>query len=533
MPLRRKRDLPQVARSTLLVMAATLASTILGFGREIVNARYFGTHWELDTFLAAATIPTIVFGVFNGALVSALVPVFSSYIARGEEKAAWALGNTVFHILAIVLTFCAILGWIFAPVYVPYIAHGFPHNQMVVTIRMTRWLMPSIVATSLAGILNAMLNAYHRFTAASFQGVAINVVTLIVTVALYDRLGIYGLVLGTACGLIAALLVQLPSYLLLGHYRFTIDFRHPGLRAIWLMLGPIVIGSAAGQLALFFDRFFASSLSPGFISGMNYASKIVGFPQQLFVAAIATVIFPLLANQFSSNNLAGVRTSMLTGLRLVNFVTIPAVFGLASLATPIVRTLFERGAFTSSASELCALLLPYAALALIPISANIVLTRCCFACHESKWTVTASVISVFINVLLSLLWLPTLGARGLLLANAVSQFVQTVILLYLVRRLIVELEWRAVAISGVRVVIASVVMAAACLGVRTVIGEEPQEFLPRLLSLGSEIFVALLIFLGCAKLLNIDEVQIVWAFLMQKMKQNVPSPAESNEIPIG
>ena len=196
MPLRLKRALPHVARSTLLVMAATLASTILGFGREIVNARYFGTHWELDTFLAAATIPTIVFGVFNGALVSALVPVFSSYIARGEEEAAWALGNTVFHILAIVLTFCAVLGWVFAPWYVPYIAHGFPGPQLQVAIRMTRWLMPSIIATSLAGILNAMLNAYHRFTAASFQGVAINVVTLTITIALFDRLGIYALVLG-------------------------------------------------------------------------------------------------------------------------------------------------------------------------------------------------------------------------------------------------------------------------------------------------------------------------------------------------
>ena len=78
---------------------------------------------------------------------------------------------------------------------------------------------------------------------------------------------------------------------------------------------------------------------------MNYATKIVGFPQQLFVAAIATVIFPLLANQFSSNDLAGVRKSMVTGLRLVNFVTIPAVLGLATLAVPIVSTLFERARF--------------------------------------------------------------------------------------------------------------------------------------------------------------------------------------------
>jgi putative peptidoglycan lipid II flippase len=513
-----KSGVSGIARSTLLVMAATLASTILGFSREIVNARYFGTHWELDTFLAAATIPTIVFGVFNGALVSALVPVFSAYLARSEEEVAWALGNTVFHLLAIVLTLCAVLGWIFAPWYVPAIAHGFPQPQMQVAVRMTRWLMPTIIATSLAGILNAMLNAYHRFTAAAFQGVAINLVTIVVTLALLDRFGIYALVLGTAFGLVAALLVQLPSYLLLGHYRCTIDLRHPGLRNIWLMLGPIVIGSAAGQLALLFDRFFASTLTPGYISGMNYAAKLVGFPQQLFATAIATVIFPLLANQFSNDDVAGVRRSLVTGLRVVNFVTIPAVFALASLAIPIVTTLFQRGAFTPEASQLCASLLPYAALSLVPIAANMVLTRCCFACHESRWTVGASVLSVAINILLSLLWLPSLGAKGLLLANGVSQWIQTLCLLVLVRRLVDGFEWHALVDSIVRVTAAAGLMTMVIVGLRALLGETADDFWARFLNLGMLLSTAAVAFVASAKLMRVEEVRIVWSLLKKKFQ---------------
>ncbi len=502
--------LPHVARSTLCVMGATLASTVLGFAREIVNARYFGTHWELDTFLAAATIPMIIFGVFHGALVSALVPVFSAYLARGEEEAAWSLGNTVFHVLFLALMISAVLGWIFAPWYVPLIAHGFPHPQLRVAIHMTRWLMPSIVATSLAGIVNAMLNAYHRFTAASFQGVASNLVTIVVMVLLYDRFGIYALVFGTVAGCFAALFVQIPSYMRMGHYRFTIDLKHPGLRAIWLMLGPIVIGSAAGQIALFFDRFFASTLTPGYISGMNYASKLVGFPQQLFAAAIATVIFPLLANQFSHNDLDAVRKSMVTGLRLVNFVTIPAVFLLAILAHPIVSTLFERGAFTSEASALCASFLPFAALALIPMAANIVLTRCCFACHESRWTVTASVISVALNVVFSFLWLPWLGARGLLLANAVSQCVQTLILLLLVRHLLVGFAWHSLAISTFRVTLASCAMAILTFALEQYYGVGSAPFFTHLRGLLAELLLACSVFFCAAKLLGVEELQLLW-----------------------
>ena len=78
------------------------------------------------------------------------------------------------------------------------------------------------------------------------------------------------------------------------------------MKKIGLLLGPIIVGSAAGQLALFFDRFFASTLAPGYIAGMNYATKLVNFPQQIFAAAIATVIFPLLAAQFARENRRGV-----------------------------------------------------------------------------------------------------------------------------------------------------------------------------------------------------------------------------------
>ena len=146
--------------------------------REVVNARYYGTRWEMDTFLAAATIPTILFGVFNGALVSALVPTFSEYFAHRKEDEAWRLASTTLNLLAIVLTACAVVGFFTAKWYVPIIAHGFPAPQMGVAIRMTRWLMPSIVAVSLSGVLSAMLNAYHRFRSAALVGVAVNVVTI-------------------------------------------------------------------------------------------------------------------------------------------------------------------------------------------------------------------------------------------------------------------------------------------------------------------------------------------------------------------
>lgn len=513
-------------------MGATFASTLLGFMREVVSARYYGTRWEMDTFLAAATIPTILFGVFNGALVSALVPTFSEYLAHRKEDEAWRLASTTLNILAIVLTACAVIGFYTAKWYVPLIAHGFPAPQMGVAIRMTRWLMPSIVAVSLSGVLSAMLNAYQRFRSAALVGVAVNMVTIACVVLLSHGIGIYALVLGTVLGLTAQMVVQLPSFLSIGKYRPIIDLHHPGLRKIWVLLGPIMVGSAAGQLALFFDRFFASTLAPGYIAGMNYATKLVNFPQQIFAAAIATVIFPLLAAQFARENRRGVARSVVTGLRLVNFITIPAACALIVLAHPMVQALFERGTFEASATDMTAGLLPFAAVGLIALAANVVLTRCCFACHETVWPVTISVATVILNVLLSLVWLPSLGARGLLLANSVSQTVQALLLLMVTARLVAGIDWGALLLSTSKVVVSSLAMLAS-LGWIGALGVTPEASLAsRAWFLFGQIAIGGTVFVAVARMLGVEELELAWRTIVAKFERNVMSPPENREAPI-
>ncbi len=521
-----------LAGSTIFVMAATLVSSVLGFGREVVNARFFGTQSEMDAFLAAATIPTILFGVFNGALVTALVPVFSDYVARGEDESAWRLGSTVFNVLAVMLSVLAVGGWFFAPAYVPVIAHGFSHDQLAITIRMTRWLMPSVVATSLAGVASAMLNARQRFSATAIQGIAINLVTIVTVLALAHRMGIFALVLGTTLGLTAQLAVQFPAIVRGGMYRLVVDLRHPGLARIWLVLGPIVVGSAAGQLAIFFDRHFASTLTPGYIAGMNYANKLVGFPQQIFAAAIATVIFPLLASQFASADRTGIRRSVLMGLRLVNFITVPAVFALIVLGHPIVAALFQRGAFASTATDLCAGLLPYSAIGLVGLAANVVLSRCAFACNETRWTVAISIFTVVLNVVLSLVWLQPLGARGLLLANSVSQWVQAALLFGLVWRLVRGLDWKTLAASFARVLLCSAIMTLALSWIVSLGAHVEESFAARVWYLAGQLGIGTFVFVGMARVLHVEELNVAMRLIVAKFASRVPSPGDTLEAPI-
>ena len=186
-------------------MGATLASTILGFVREVVYARFYGTSWELDAFLAASVVPVILFGVFNGALVTALVPLFSDYINTEREDEAWNLASTVIVAIVVVLGVCAAAGAWLAPWYVPKIARFSPAHAHTAVV-MTRWLMPTIVATSLTGVVGSLLNAYHRFGAAALQGFVANLCIIAFVWFAQPHYGAYALVFGALAGAFVSLL---------------------------------------------------------------------------------------------------------------------------------------------------------------------------------------------------------------------------------------------------------------------------------------------------------------------------------------
>jgi putative peptidoglycan lipid II flippase len=506
-------------------MGATLASTILGFVREVVYAKFYGTSWELDAFLAASIVPVILFGVFNGALVTALVPLFSDYINTEREDQAWRLASTVIVVLVVVLGGAAAIGALLAPWYVPNIARFHPAFHAQTAVEMTRWLMPTIVATSVAGVVGALLNAYHRFGAAALQGVLANVCIIVFVWYAQPHYGAYALVFGALAGAFASLLALLPTFISLRRFRFALDLHHPGLIRLMHVLGPIAVGSAAGQIAMFFDRYFASQMSEGTIAGMNFAVKIVGFPQQLFVTAIATVIFPLFASQFASKNRAAMKRSVGTGLQMVIFLTLPSAAGLCMLAGPIVQTLFERGAFTPEATVLCAQLLPYAAVGLVALAANVVLTRCLYACGEVRTAIVISVATVALNVVLSVIWKGPLGPRGLLLANAVSQTLQTFAFVAVASRALGGFPLRTVAVSLLKVGACSAVMAFALAAVQLTRTPPSPTALARITNLGEHLLFGAFVFIALARVVDSEELHLALDVVLRRRPRDlVPLP---------
>ncbi|GAC1560669.1 MAG: hypothetical protein NVS3B17_12610 [Vulcanimicrobiaceae bacterium] len=202
------------------------------------------------------------------------------------------------------------------------------------------------------------------------------------------------------------------------------------------------------------------------------------------------------------------------------------------LGRPIIATLFERGAFAATATDLCAGLLPFASIGLVGTAASIVLTRCCFACKETRWTVGISVFAVLLNVALSLAWLGPLGARGLLLANSVSQWVAAAMLFALVWRLCGGLDWKTVVVSAVRIGICSFVMGGALQWIGSLDTHVGASLGERTWYLAGEVVIGAFVFLGAARLLGVEELGISVKLILRKFEGRVPSPPENREAPI-
>jgi putative peptidoglycan lipid II flippase len=514
-----------VAGSTIAVMAAALASMLLGFGREVVNAQYFGERWELDAFLVAAIIPTLIFGVFNGSLVTALVPVFSGYFANKEPEQAWRLSSTVINVLLIVLSACAVAGWLAAPLIVRAVAVGFPPNEVGVTVHMTRVMMPTIIATSIAGVLQALSNAQQRFKSASLQGVALNLCAIAGVLLLYRAYGIFGLVFGTAIGAVAQLLIQLPGYLRRCRYRPVIDLKHPGFRSLFVILGPIIVGSAVGQVNLLFDKYFASTLEPGNIAAMQYATKVVGFPQQLFAAAIATVIFPILSAQFANNDQRSLRETASTGLRMTALITIPAAIGLVVLAYPIISVLFERGAFNHGDLTRTAGAMQFYAAGLLGLGASIVLTRCFFATRDARTPVVVASSVMILNVACSAVLVRSFGINGLASANSISSLVEAAVLIWILRSRADVVEGTLLGTSMVRITLAAAAMATAAWISNAILWHDAGTIWQHAATLAVDILIGGAVFFVVGTLLRVRELATLVAMGADFVRRRASSAA--------
>lgn len=446
------------AAGVILIM--NLASKILGFARETFIAKEFGATGITDAYLVAYTLPYFLQAILGFALVTAVVPVLTKYLVEENYDEAWHVASTVLNLTAVALTGMTVLGILGATFLVKITAPGFTPELSALAAQLARIMFPSVVLMGVAMVITGILNATYNFAAAAFAPGFSNLIIIFTVVFFGAKYGITGLAVGTLVSFVGFLLIQLPVLKRVKFkYTFALDYRHPAVRQAALSIGPIVLGVAVNQIYFALNRIFASGLAEGSISALNFANKLMNLPLGVFVAAVASAIYPALAAQAIKGDKKGLADTMIRGLGMVSLITIPAAVGLMVLKFPIVQLLFERGAFDRDDTIATATALFYFSLGLFPGAANMIITRAYYAVHDVRTPVTMGLWSIAVNLGLSVVLISGMGHNGLALANSVAAGANTLLLYYGLKRHLPYLKAKQFAKSLGKIGAASGVMA--------------------------------------------------------------------------
>jgi len=385
-----------------------MCSRILGLIREQVFAGLFGAGFTYDSFVVAFRIPNLLRDLFGeGALSAAFVTVFTAYDTTRSSEETWRLASNVLTFFLVLLSLITLVGIFFAENIVSILAPGFSEvlGKTELTVWLTRIMLPFLVFISLSAVVMGMLNTKGRFFIPSLASSFFNLGSIVAGTALsfilphFGQPAIVGMAVGTLIGGILQLGVQIPTLLKTGfRYIPTFDLKDPGLHRILKLMIPATIGLSATQINIFVNTNFAASCQQGSVSWLYYSFRLVQLPIGVFGVALSIAMLPVLAQQAANKNIAAMKDTMVSSLTMVFALTLPATAGLILLATPIIRLIFEHGAFTAVDTTATANTLMFFAIGLFAYSANKVLVPAFYALDKTKYPVIASFLAIAINI---------------------------------------------------------------------------------------------------------------------------------------
>ncbi|MGO3756688.1 murein biosynthesis integral membrane protein MurJ [Psychrobacter celer] len=429
-------------RSTMVVSSMTMLSRVLGLVRDVVLLGVFGAGGLMDAFLVAFKIPNFLRRLFaEGAFSQAFVPVLSEYKEKYSLQQVQILVSRTSGALLLVLSMLTVLVILIAPWVVTLFAPGFAEqpDKFAITAELLRLTFPYLLFISMTAFASGILQSYGRFAAPAFAPVLLNLCMIggaLIFAPMFDT-PIMALGYAVAIAGLLQFLIQLPQLwqqkLLVAP---KVDFKHEGVRRILKLMLPAIFGVSVTQINLLLNTVFASLMIGGSVSWLYAAERMSELPLGLIGVAIGTVILPSLSKSEAQKDDVSFKKTIDWAARLIILVGVPASAALFILADVLMQALFLRGEFTLRDSQMSALALRSMAGGILGFMLIKIFAPAFFARQDTKTPVKIGIISVFANMIFSMVFIgifyflemPLHG--GLALATTGAAFVNAGLLYY-------------------------------------------------------------------------------------------------------
>jgi putative peptidoglycan lipid II flippase len=517
----------QLAGAAGILMASFVASRVLGLVRNAVLASYYGASADYEAYVAAIAVPDTVFQVLAGGVMgAAFIPVFTRYLSKDDEVAAWRLTSSAINVAALLTAAIAVVLFIFARPVMGVLVPGRSPEFQDLAATLVRITLVSPVLFAVSGFATSVLNSFQRFFYPALAPLMYNFGIIAGAILLHDRYGIEGVAIGVAVGAAGHLLIQAPGLWQVGaRYWPILDWRNPGVREVGRLMVPRMFGLGVAQANQLVNVFLASWLVAGSLAYLNYAWLVLMVPLGVCAMAVSTAVFPTLARHSAANEQTEMRELFGLTLRMILFLTVPATVGLIVLGRPIVELLFERDLFTAAVTSAVLIALTCYALGLPGHSLVEIVDRAFYALHDTGTPVKAAAVSMLVNLGLStsVVILAGRGAvpwehayAGLALANSAAAWTEASLLVWWLRR-------RggggpgffALAVAVLRYLAATLAMGVVLvlLGDALSNAVDTTHFAGKLVSVGTLVGVGLLTYLAVSLGLGSREPRLLLALL--------------------
>ncbi|MBK8020423.1 MAG: murein biosynthesis integral membrane protein MurJ [Chloroflexi bacterium] len=531
-----------VARATGVVALGNVASRVLGMARDIVLTNLFGASVATDAFFVATLVPRTLYDLLIGGHVNgAIIPVLAEVVTRDGRTALWRLVSVLVSIITVLMAAIVLMLMLFAPTVVGLVGSGYDSGTQSLAADLLRITAPAMLFLSLFAILSGTLYALRSFTFPALAGAIFNGCVVLGTVALAPPLQVFAAVsplkvtwlidrpiegiraaaVGWLIGAIVQMASQLPG-LRVARLRFTLRWRHPAVRQIVLLYLPVTFSLILDAFVRVFSYNLASQTGESSLSYMNWATTLIQFPQGLVATAISIAILPTLSRQSVQTAVDGerpFRDTLGLGLRMAITLIIPAAVGLFVLAVPIINLLFEHGAFTPFDTQVTALALRLYLFGLPFAAVDLLLVYAFYARQDTLTPALIGLISLIIYMVVALFLAPTIGVFSLMIADSVKHLVHALLSAIVLHRHLGSFGNQRLAITVIKAAAAAAVMTVGVMVVQPlIVGRvNTQRFYGEILLVGAAGSVSLILYVGMALLLRLEELHWLWRMLRRRL----------------
>lgn len=462
-----------VLRAAWLIAVVTIFSKLIGFIRDVVIANYYGASQTSDAYFYAYQIPSlaiILLGGVGGPFHSATVAVFSKLIPDLKAKPAEyvnKLYNTFLTSSIIFFTFLGLIFFLFSDQIMNLIiSEGTPELISLASMHL-KIMTPVFIVGGIVGIYYGILITYRHFMLPNFSPIVMSlVIILMVTLVKNDNTGVV-LAWATTIGAICQFLLQFPKIRQIG-FRFKPNLNvlhNQDFKNICELLFPAILSSTVGQVHIYVDMFFASSLREGAWTAIGYANRIFQFPVGILVTAFLVPLFPIFSRLVAEGDFDGVKRYFNKGVGILFFGAIPIIIGILVVGLDAVKLIFERGAFDAGASFMVAEALWFLSVSIIPYVFRDSITRVYYSFNDSATPFVIAFSSIVLKFLLNWLFISKLqmGIGGITLSTSLVTLFNAIALGLLISKK-TNMNYKELFINLGKMIFAGIITLGICLG---------------------------------------------------------------------